>query len=32
MISEDKVTDYFCIANDFCKLNDAIMEIHTQAR
>ena len=25
MITEDKVTDFFCIADDFCKVFDAQM-------
>ena len=29
MITEDKVTDLFCIADDFCKFFDAMMEKHT---
>ena len=26
MITEDKVTELFCIADDFCKFFDAMME------
>ena len=26
MITEDKVTELFCMANDFCKFFDAMME------
>ena len=29
MITEDKVTEFFCIADDFCKLFDAMMEKYT---
>ena len=29
MITEDKVTELFCIADDFCKLFDAMMEKYT---
>ena len=29
MISEDKVTELFCIADDFCKFYDAMMEKYT---
>ena len=29
MISEDKVTELFCIADDFCKFFDAMMEKYT---
>ena len=29
MITEDKVTELFCIAHDFCKYFDAMMEKHT---
>ena len=28
MITEDKVTELFCIADDFCKFFDDIMEIY----
>lgn len=26
MLTEDKVTELFCITNDFCKFFDAMME------
>lgn len=26
MITEDKVTELFCVADDFCKFFDAMME------
>ena len=29
MITEDKVTELFCIADDFCKFFDAMMEKYT---
>ena len=29
MITEDKVTEIFCIADDFCKVFDAQMEKYT---
>ena len=29
MITEDKVTEFFCIADDFCKFFDAMMEKYT---
>ena len=29
MITEDKVTELFCIADDFCKFFDAMMAKHT---
>ena len=29
IITEDKVTELFCIADDFCKFFDAMMEKHT---
>ena len=29
MITEDKVTELFCMADDFCKFFDAIMEKYT---
>ena len=29
MITEDKVTELFCMADDFCKLFDAMMEKYT---
>ena len=29
MITEDKVTELFCIADDFCKYFDAMMEKYT---
>ena len=29
MISEDKVTELFCIADDFCKFFDAMMSKYT---
>ena len=33
MISEDKVTELFCIADDLCKFFDAMMEkIYSESR
>ena len=29
MIAEDKVTEFFCIADDFCKVFDAQMAKYT---
>ena len=29
MITEDKVTEFFCIADDFCKVFDAQMAKYT---
>ena len=29
MFTEDKVTEIFCIADDFCKLYDAMMSKYT---
>ena len=29
MITEDKVTELFCMADDFCKFFDAMMEKYT---
>ena len=29
MITEDKVTELFCMADDFCKLFDAMVEKYT---
>ncbi len=29
MITDDKVTELFCIADDFCKVFDAMMEKYT---
>ena len=29
MITEDKFTELFCIADDFCKFFDAMMEKYT---
>ena len=29
MLTEDKVTELFCIADDFCKFFDAMMEKYT---
>ena len=29
MITDDKVTELFCIADDFCKFFDAMMEKYT---
>lgn len=29
MITEDKVTELFCVADDFCKFFDAMMEKYT---
>ena len=29
MITEDKVTELFCISDDFCKFFDAMMEKYT---
>ena len=29
MITEDKITELFCIANDFCKFFEAMMEKYT---
>ena len=32
MLTEDKVTELFCMADDFCKFFDAMMEIYTLYR
>ena len=32
MITEDKITDLFCIADDFCKFFDAMMSKNTLKR
>ena len=32
MITEDKVTELFCMADDFCKFFDAMMEKYTHLR
>lgn len=29
MITEDKITELFCMADDFCKFSDAMMEKYT---
>ncbi len=29
MITEDKITDFFCMADDFCKVFDAQMKKYT---
>ena len=32
MITEDKITEIFCIADDFCKVFDVQMEIYSTAQ